>query len=31
MSAFLEDTIDIDVFTPARRDWAGGTATYYSK
>jgi quercetin dioxygenase-like cupin family protein len=28
---FLEDTINIDVFTPARQDWADGTATYYSK
>jgi quercetin dioxygenase-like cupin family protein len=24
---FLEDTIDIDVFAPARQDWADGTAT----
>ena len=28
---FLEDTINIDIFTPARQDWADGTATYYTK
>jgi quercetin dioxygenase-like cupin family protein len=28
---FTEDTIDIDIFAPARQDWIDGTATYYSK
>jgi len=25
----LEDTIDIDFFTPAREDWLNGTANYF--
>jgi quercetin dioxygenase-like cupin family protein len=28
---FPEDTIDIDIFAPARQDWLDGTASYYSK
>ena len=28
---FPEDTIDIDIFIPARQDWADGTTTYYPK
>jgi quercetin dioxygenase-like cupin family protein len=28
---FTEDTIDIDIFAPARQDWLDGTASYYSK
>jgi unsaturated pyranuronate lyase len=27
----LEDTIDIDFFTPVRQDWLNGTATYLPK
>jgi quercetin dioxygenase-like cupin family protein len=27
---FTEDTIDIDIFSPARQDWIDGTATYYT-
>lgn len=27
----LEDTVDIDFFTPARADWQSGTATYFTK
>jgi quercetin dioxygenase-like cupin family protein len=28
---FLEDTIDIDIFTPQRQDWIDGTANYYAE
>lgn len=28
---FPEDTIDIDIFTPGRQDWADGTVAYYPK
>ena len=27
----LEDTIDIDVFSPPRQDWIDGTASYFTK
>jgi len=27
----LEDTIDIDVFTPPRQDWIEGTETYFKQ
>jgi quercetin dioxygenase-like cupin family protein len=27
---FLQDTIDIDIFTPQRQDWIDGTANYYA-
>lgn len=27
----LEDTIDIDVFSPPRKDWIEGTANYFTK
>ena len=25
----LEDTVDLDVFTPIRQDWLDGTDTYF--
>ncbi len=28
---FLEDTIDVDFFLPARQDWIGGNDTYFEK
>lgn len=28
---YTEDTIDIDIFAPGRRDWIDGTATYLSQ
>lgn len=27
----LEDTIDIDIFSPPRKDWLEGTDTYFKK
>lgn len=27
----LEDTIDIDIFSPPRQDWIDGTASYFKK
>jgi quercetin dioxygenase-like cupin family protein len=27
----LEDTVDIDVFSPIRQDWLDGTDTYFQK
>jgi ribosomal protein L16 Arg81 hydroxylase len=28
---FIQDTIDIDIFSPRRQDWMEGTADYFSK
>ncbi len=27
----LEDTVDIDVFSPIRQDWLDGTDTYFHR
>jgi quercetin dioxygenase-like cupin family protein len=29
--SFIQDTINIDIFSPERQDWMDGTADYYSK
>jgi hypothetical protein len=29
MAEALEDTLDVDVFSPPRQDWLDGTDTYF--
>jgi quercetin dioxygenase-like cupin family protein len=31
MAEALEDTVDLDVFTPIRQDWLDGTDTYFHR